>query len=259
MRKRKKNHNKVLVPLGITIAFFLLWEVLCWALKVDVFVLPRPSVIIASMWEHHAIIVSNSLQTFVTTMLGFGLAVVVGLLLGMLVGASPMVYQGVYPIMVGLNSIPKVAIVPILVIWFGIGAVPAVLTAFSIAFFPIMVNVATGLANMEPELRDVLRALGARKSHILWKVGVPRSMPFFFASLKVAIGMAFIGSVVSETMASNNGIGFLMMTASARFDVPLVFAGLFVIAIMGVGMYEFFAALERRVTFWALRNQELVT
>jgi len=254
MKTRKKNR----VPLAITLGFFVLWEVACWLFDVDVFILPRPSAISASMWQHGSVIFENSLHTFLTTMLGFGLAVVVGLLLGMLIGASPAVYNGIYPIMVGLNSIPKVAIVPILVIWFGIGTVPAVLTAFSIAFFPIMVNVATGLASMEPELRDVLRSLGARKSQILWKVGVPRSMPFFFASLKVAIGMAFIGSVVSETVASNNGIGFLMMTASARFDVPLVFAGLVVIALMGVGMYEFFAKVENRVTFWATRGNEIV-
>lgn len=245
-------------PLAITIGFFVFWEFAAWLLKVDVFILPRPTVIMASMYQHAWVIFDNSAQTFMTTILGFGLAVVVGLLLGMLVGASPKVYQGIYPILVGLNSIPKVAIVPILVIWFGIGSVPAVLTAFSIAFFPIMVNVATGLAAMEAELKDVLRSLGARKSQILWKVGIPRSMPFFFASLKVAIGMAFIGSVVSETMAANKGIGYLMMTASARFDVPLVFAGLFVIGLMGVGMYEFFAKLEKRVTFWAVRDNEIV-
>lgn len=251
-------HKNIIIPAAITVGFFLLWEIVCRVFHIDVFILPQPSVIIASMWQHGAVILEHSLQTFLTTMLGFILAVVVGLLLGMLVGASPAIYNGIYPIMVGLNSIPKVAIVPILVIWFGIGAVPAVLTAFSIAFFPIMVNVATGLVTIEPELRDVLRSLGATKSKILWKVGVPRSMPFFFASLKVAIGMAFIGSVVSETIASNGGVGFLMLTASARFDVPLVFAGLFVIAIMGVGMYEFFAALEKRVTFWAQRGSELV-
>jgi len=255
MMKRKN----IIIPAAITIGFFVLWEIACQLFHIDVFILPQPSVIVASIWQHSGVIMEHSLQTFLTTMLGFVLAVVVGLLLGMLVGASPAVYNGIYPIMVGLNSIPKVAIVPILVIWFGIGTVPAVLTAFSIAFFPIMVNVATGLVTIEPELRDVLRSLGATKSKILWKVGVPRSMPFFFASLKVAIGMAFIGSVVSETIASNSGIGFLMMTASARFDVPLVFAGLFVIAIMGVGMYEFFAVLEKRVTFWAQRGNDLVT
>jgi NitT/TauT family transport system permease protein len=175
-----------------------------------------------------------------------------------MIGALPVVYHGMYPILVGLNAIPKVAIVPILVIWFGIGTVPAILTAFVIAFFPIMVNVATGLATIEPELSDVLRALGATRMQILRKVGLPRSMPYFFASLKVAVTLAFIGSVVSETVASDSGIGFLMMSASARFDVPLVFAGLVVIALMGIAMYEMFAVLERRVTFWATRGEDLI-
>ena len=98
--------------------------------------------------------------------------------------------------MIGFNAVPKVAVVPILVIWFGIGAIPAMLTAFLISFFPIVVNVATGLATIEPETEDVLRALGAKKLDIMLKVGIPRSMPYFFGSLKVAITLAFVGSVV---------------------------------------------------------------
>jgi NitT/TauT family transport system permease protein len=161
--------------------------------------------------------------------------------------------------MIAFNSIPKVAIVPLLVIWFGIGTVPAILTAFLISFFPIVVNVATGLATIEPELQDVLRSLGARKSQIVLKIGIPRSMPYFFASLKVAITLAFIGSVVSESIASNSGIGYLMIAASARFDVALVFAGFAVISVMGIVMYEVTAYTERRFTFWAMRANEIVT
>ena len=114
---------------------------------------------------------------------------------------------------------------------------PAVLTALSICFFPIVVNIATGLATTEPELEDVLKALGASKFDILWNVGLPRTMPFFFASLKVAISYAFVGAVLSETVASNRGIGNVMMTASSNFNVPLVFAGLFVLAGLGVALY----------------------
>jgi NitT/TauT family transport system permease protein len=161
--------------------------------------------------------------------------------------------------MIAFNSIPKVAIVPLLVIWFGIGTVPAIMTAFLISFFPIVVNVATGLATIEPELLDVLRSLGARKHQIVMRIGIPRSMPYFFASLKVAITLAFIGSVVSESIASNVGIGYLMMAASARFDVPLVFAGFVVISIMGIIMYEMTAYAERRFTFWATRANDIVT
>jgi NitT/TauT family transport system permease protein len=189
-------------------------------------------------------------------MIGFGFAVIGGVFLGIAVGASRVVYSGLYPVLIAFNSIPKVAIVPVLVIWFGIGEIPAIITAFMLAFFPILVNVATGLATIEPELEDVLRSLGARKLDILLKVGIPGSLPYFFASLKVAITLALVGSVVSETVASNFGIGYLMISASSRFDVALVFAGLSVVSVMGVVIYAVFAALERRFTGWATRKME---
>jgi NitT/TauT family transport system permease protein len=136
--------------------------------------------------------------------------------------------------------------------------VPAILTAFLICFFPIVVNVATGLATLEPELEDVLRALGAKRLDILLKVGLPRSLPYFFASLKVAITLAFVGSVVSEIVASNEGIGYLMNSAGSSLKMPLVFAGLIVISVMAMAMYEFFSVLEKRMTGWAHRGQQAV-
>jgi NitT/TauT family transport system permease protein len=189
-------------------------------------------------------------------MAGFALGVTVGLLLGFLVGSSRVIYSALYPLLVAFNSIPKAAFVPILVVWFGIGATPAILTAFLICFFPIMVNVATGLATLEPELEDVLRSLGATRKDVLLKVGLPRSLPYFFASLKVAITLAFVGTVVSETVAANEGIGYLMMSAGSSMRMPLVFAGLFVIGVMAMVMYELFAVVERRTTGWAQRGSQ---
>jgi len=250
---------KRILPWAVTLGFFGLWQLACVVLNIDTFILPSPVAVWRSLVQHTALIMSNSLQTLMTTLAGFALGVGFGLALGLMVGISRLVYDGIYPVMIGFNSIPKVAIVPVLVIWFGIGTVPAILTAFLISFFPIVVNVATGLATIEPELQDVMRSLGARKTQILWKIGIPRSLPYFFASLKVAITLAFVGSIVSETVAANAGIGYLMMSASSRFDVPLVFAGLVVVAILGVVMYEIFVALERRFTFWATRGTELVT
>ena len=122
-------------------------------------------------------------------MIGFVLGVALGVVLGAIIGVSKVAYDTAYPLLVGFSSIPKVAVVPIFVLWFGSGTVPAVLTALSICFFPIVVNIATGLATTEPELEDVLKALGASKLDILWNVGLPRTMPFFFASLKVAISL----------------------------------------------------------------------
>jgi NitT/TauT family transport system permease protein len=244
------------MPWFLTIGALVIWEVACRLLSIPKFILPKPTVIAESLWQWRTLIALNSLQTFSTTMIGFGAAVVGGVLLGSAIGVSKLIYGGVYPILIGFNSVPKVAIVPILVIWFGIGTIPAVITAFLIAFFPIAVNVATGLATLEPELEDVLRSLGASQRDILVKVGIPRSLPYFFASLKVAITMALIGSVISETIASNRGIGYLMIAASSRFEVPLVFAGLIVIAAMGMGIYTVCALIERRFTRWATRKMD---
>jgi NitT/TauT family transport system permease protein len=247
------------LPWLVVLGTLVLWELMCRVLAVPAFILPSPIEVTQAFIKYPQAVMVNALYTLSTTLAGFAIAVGFGLLLGLVVGSSRVVYDGLYPIMIAFNSIPKVAIVPVLVIWFGIGAAPAIITAFTISFFPIVVNVATGLATIEPEMLDVLRVLGARKSQILIKIGIPRAMPYFFASLKVAITLAFVGSVVAETVASNYGIGYLMIAASARFDVPLVFAGLVVIAAMGVALYELFAYLEKHVTFWALRDNGIVS
>ncbi|MGI4792581.1 MAG: ABC transporter permease, partial [Janthinobacterium lividum] len=136
-----------------------------------------------------------------------------------------------------------------------IGTVPAVITAFLLSFFPIVVNVATGIATVEPELRDVMRALGAGPLDIILKIGLPRAMPYFFASLKIAVSVAFVGSILAETIAANSGIGHLMVVASSRFDVPLVFAALLVTSALGVAMYLIAVFVEKRMTGWTMRTE----
>ncbi|MEO0977651.1 MAG: ABC transporter permease [Pseudomonadota bacterium] len=243
-----------LAPWLWTIGLFLVWELAVKIFDLPVFILPAPTDIWEAIIKYWSPIWKNSVQTLFTTVAGFLLAVVGGLALGLAIGWSRAIYAGLYPLMIGFNSIPKVAVVPILVIWFGIGTIPAVLTAFLIAFFPIVVNVATGLATIEPEMEDVLRALGAKKLDIMLKVGIPRSMPYFFGSLKVAITLAFVGSVISETVAANSGIGHMMLAAQSQFNVPLVWAGLVALAVLGIVMYAIMAWLEIRMTGWAHRS-----
>jgi NitT/TauT family transport system permease protein len=253
-RSRRRKLVRQLLPVLVIVGSFLLWELGVWLFRVEPFVLPAPSAIFAAGWEWRDPILVASWQTFLTTFIGFLLAIVFGLAVGTAIGASPLLYDALYPALIGFNSVPKVAVVPILVIWFGIGSIPAIITAFLISFFPILVNVATGIATVEPELRDVLRALGAKQHQILLKVGLPRSMPYFFASLKIAISVAFIGSIVAETVASDRGIGHFMLVASSRFQVPLAFAGLVVTGVMGIGMYVVAAMIEKRMTGWATRG-----
>jgi len=244
-----------LAPLLLLLAILALWEIACRVLGVSEFILPTPSSIAGALVEFAGPILSNAWRTYWTTMIGFGLSIVVGVALGAVVGSSRLAYSAMYPLLTAFNSVPKAALVPILVVWFGIGAGPAILTAFLISFFPIMVNIATGLATLEPELEDVLRVLGARRLDVLLKVGLPRTLPYFFASLKVAITLAFVGTTVSEMSASNEGIGQLLLSAGSQSRMPLAFAGLVVIGVMAMAMYELFSWLERRMTGWAHRGQ----
>jgi NitT/TauT family transport system permease protein len=245
-----------MASVALIIGFFVAWELFCLMFGVKEIVLPRPTQILSTLWLQLPGIMPHAAQTLYTTIVGFALGIVFGVLLGAFIGSSRLAYDVAYPLLIGFSSIPKVAVVPIFVLWFGAGTVPAVLTAMALCIFPIVVNVATGLATTEPELEDVMRALKASRLDILLNVGLPRAMPYFFASLKVAVTQAFVGTVLAETVASNRGIGNLMMIASSSFDVPLVFAGLLVLAVLGVGLYVIFSFIEVRVTGWALRKDE---
>jgi len=244
------------LPWVVIIGMFAFWELAVRLFHIQEFVLPAPSVIFEQLWHWRGPILENSWQTLMTTLVGFAIAIVFGALGGVALGSSAVIYDGFYPALIAFNSVPKVAVIPVLVIWFGIGTVPAIITAFLLSFFPILVNVATGIATVEPELRDVLRALGASKRQVIMKVGLPRAMPYFFASLKIAMTVAFVGSIVAETVAANAGIGHLMLVASSRFEVPLAFAGLVVTGIMGVGMYVVCVYIEQRMTGWATRGSD---
>lgn len=246
---------RIAMPWLAIAVLLVVWEAACIVFDVPEILLPRPTRVFAVFVARFDILLMFCWQTLWTSLVGFVLAIAGGLVLGLAIGASAFVYSGLYPLLIAFNVVPKVALVPILMIWVGVGALPAVVTAFVISFFPIVVNVATGLATIEPEMRDVLRSLGATHLEILTKVGIPRAMPYLFASLKVAITLAFIGSVISETVGGNRGIGFLMLSAGARNDAPTTFAGLFAIAIMGVLMYALCALVEKRMTRWAFRGE----
>jgi NitT/TauT family transport system permease protein len=243
-------------PLILFVILVAIWQIVCSAFNIAEFIFPSPYMIGEALVNFTNPIATAAWQTFWVTMVGFGLSIVVGVLLGFLVGSSRMAYSAVFPLLVAFNAVPKAAIVPILVVWFGIGTGPGVLTAFLISFFPITVNIATGLATMEPELEDVLRVLGAKRWDVLVKVGLPRSLPYFYGSLKIAITLAFVGTVLAEMTAGDSGIGYLMQSASSQQRLALAFAGLVVIGAMAMAMYEFFSYVERHTTAWAHRSSQ---
>ncbi len=243
-------------PLVVIVAVLLLWQLVVVVFGIPDFIFPSPWQIALQFVEFSSALLEAAWKTFWVTMLGFAISIVVGVLLGFLIGSSRLAYTALYPLMVAFNAVPKAAVVPILVVWFGIGLGPGVLTAFLISFFPITVNIATGLATLEPELEDVLRVLGAKRWDVLVKVGMPRSMPYFYGSLKIAITLAFVGTVLAEMTAGDSGIGYLMQSAGSQQRMPLAFAGLVTIGAMAMAMYELFSWVEKRTTGWAHRGSQ---
>ncbi|HEY9906649.1 MAG TPA: ABC transporter permease [Thermosynechococcaceae cyanobacterium] len=247
----KSKSASFVLPFIATVLLFVVWELLVILFKIPAFNLPAPSNILQATITFAPQLFANSLRTLWTTLLGFSLAIVVGVILGFVIGYSRIAYLTLYPLLVAFNTIPKAAIVPLLAIWFGANAIPATITAFLLAFFPIAVNVALGLDTVEPEMKDVLQSLGATQVETFQKIGLPHTLPYIFASLKIAASFAFIGTVISESVASNAGLGYLIVQATADFNVPLAFAALLILAALGVVLYGFFIFVEKKVIYWA--------
>jgi NitT/TauT family transport system permease protein len=241
----------IVLPMIATVILFVVWEIAVWVFKIQAFNLPAPSKILEAAIKFAPQLAENSWRTVWTTFAGFAIASVVGVVLGFLIGYSKLIYLTFYPLLVAFNTIPKSALVPLLAVWFGANAVPAIVTAFLLAFFPIAVNVALGLETIEPEMKDVLHSLGASDFEIFLKVGWPHTLPYVFASLKIAVSLSFIGAVISESIASNAGLGYLIVQAASDFNVPLAFAALIALAVLGVILYTFFVMLEKKVIYWA--------
>jgi NitT/TauT family transport system permease protein len=244
----------VVSPIAFILLMLLLWEAACRALNVSKFVVPRPSEIVPMFVLRWDVIWPNAVQTLLTTLSGFAIGVSIGFVLGVALGASPRLYKTIFPTLIGVNSIPKVAFVPLLVLWAGLGTVPAVMTSAIIVIFPVAVVVSASIATMDPELNDVMRSLGASRIVTLTKIGIPQAMPYFFGSLKIAITLAFIGSILAETIAANRGLGYMMNRAASDFDVELVFTGLLTLAAMGILLYLASIFAERRSVAWAHRR-----
>lgn len=242
--------SPILWPLGCLLAIAALWETLCRLFDVPAFVLPTPSAALQALWLYREVLGVAAGQTLWVTLAGFAMAIVAGLVGGTAIGASQRLYQGLYPALIGFNCLPKVALVPILVVWLGVGVAPSLVSVFLMSFSPVLINVAAGVASVEREPRDAMRVLGARWHHVLWRLALPQAMPYFFASLRIAVSAAFVGAILAETIASDRGIGHLIVAASSRLQVPLAFAALLLTAAMGIALYLLIVLAERRVLAW---------
>ena len=239
-----------LSPWLFTVLLFVLWELACRLFKIDKFILPAPSEIFAAMAQHWKPLLRHSLVTLWTTMAGFAIAVAFGIVLGLVVGWSRTIYRGLYPVMIGFNSIPKVAIVPILVVWFGIGEVPAILTAFLISFFPIVVDTIVGLRSIDPAMVQLARSMGAPPYRIFLRLRLPNALPSVFAGLKVASTLAVVGALTGEFIGSDRGLGYVLLQSSAQLNTPLLFATLVTLSLLAMAFFFVVERVERLLIPW---------
>lgn len=248
--------RKLATPLIAIILLLIAWELLVWAKGWPNYKMASPSDLFPAYVKYWDLFLGMGWQTLWRTVAGLLLAIVAGTLLGMMMGFSRVLHDGLYPILVGFNAIPKATVVPILSLMFvGAHDFNTVMIAFMISFFPIAVSISIGLSTLEPEYRDILRSLGASQAAIFWKIALPKTLPEFFGALKVAVTLAFIGTNLMEIVSPHGrGLGALFDSGKTNSDYPLMFAVLLALAALGIALYYVVVALEKTFASWAVRS-----
>ncbi|GAA4217684.1 ABC transporter permease [Sagittula sp. NFXS13] len=245
-----------LTPLIAVVVFLVLWEALVWVMGWPDYKMASPSDLGPAYTRYWELFLVMGWQTLWRTVVGLLLAIVVGVMFGMVMGFSRTMRDALYPLLVGFNAVPKATVVPIVALMFvGMHDFNTVLIAFMISFFPIAVSISIGLSTLEPEYRDILRSLGASQTTIFWKIALPKTLPEFFGALKVAVTLAFIGTNLMEIVSPHGrGLGALFDSGKTNSDYPLMFAVLIALAFLGIVLYYVVVALEKIFAGWAERQ-----
>jgi NitT/TauT family transport system permease protein len=237
------------------VALIVLWELVVDLSKVPAFLVPAPSTVVAEILKNPLWFWGHTYYTLLATVCGFALAVVIGVVLAVTIVYSRAIEQTIYTALVALNSIPKVAIAPLFIIWVGTGFMSKVTMAAVIALFAIVIDTVLGLRSLDPELLQLARSMGARPLGILFKIRFPNALPSIFAGMKVAISLALVGTIVGEFVASSSGLGYVIMTAQSTFDTARIFASLLILAAMGTVLFFAIDLLEKWLLPWHVSHR----
>ena len=238
---------RVAIVLGSAI---LLWELSVIVFEVREFLVPRPTVVGAMMFDDPLWMLSHTWHTLFETIIGFVLAVILGVVLAILIVSSRFLEETLYILLVTLNSVPKVAVAPLFVVWMGTGLSPKVAIATMIAIFVIVIDMVLGLRSVDPEMIDLARSMKASKMKTLFKIRFPHALPNLFAGMKVAITLALIGSIVGEFVASDKGLGYVILVAQGQFDTPQMFVSIVLLAILGTILFFLVDLAEKFFLPW---------
>jgi len=241
-------------------ALVLLGLLLAWQLAVDLggvkeYILPSPSAALKAYLRPNYQWTANFLATFYATVDAFALSAVLGIGLAVVIVWNDMLMRTVMPVLVLFNTLPKIALAPLFVIWLGYGIWPNIVIGTTIAFFPMVVNTAVGLATAEPEMLELVRSLKASRWQVFTKIRFPNAVPYIFTGLKLNATMSVIGAIVGEFVASERGLGALIITGGVTLETPSIFASLILISVLGLALYGVVVAVERVVAPWVHREQ----
>jgi NitT/TauT family transport system permease protein len=246
--------GNAVIPAATFVGALAMWEAASRALHVPSFVMPAPSAILSEGWQWRYRFIGHSWVTLYETLGGFGLSIVVGVPLAVMIVYSPALRSAVYPLIVLAQSVPKIAVAPVLLLVLGYGEIPKVIVAFLVAFFPIVVDTATGLAATPPELLDLSRSYRASPFKTFVKIRMPMALPFFFAGAKVAITLSVIGAVVGEFVGSDKGLGYVILSATSYWKTELAFSAMILLSVMAILLFGGVSLVERMLCPWLINE-----
>jgi NitT/TauT family transport system permease protein len=244
-------------PFLLIILLLVLWDVAIRIFKIPAYLIPRPEEVVRQLIGEWNNLLKQSWKTTQATLGGFALTIVIGIPLAMVIAYSRLVESYVYPLLVFSQSIPKVAIAPLFVVWFGFGIFPKIISAFLLGFFPVVVSTVMGFKSVEPDMLDLARSMGASRLQTFFKISLPQALPAIFSGLKVSITLAVVGAVVGEFVGSNSGIGYVLQVANGNFDLPLMFAALVVLSSIGVLLFAAIDLTERLMIPWHASQRQV--
>jgi NitT/TauT family transport system permease protein len=247
--------QRLLYPVAGLVIILVVWQIYTSWSGISRIVLPSPVDIGLVSFQRYDLLLKETWPTLIETILGFALALLIGIPLAVCVANSRLLNLAIYPILVATQSVPKVAIAPIVLVWFGLGMESKLALAFLVAFFPVVVDTATGLQATPPGLLELARSLRASPLQVFVKVQIPAALPFVFAGAKVAITLAVIGAVIGEFVGSVSGLGNLLLSANSQLEGPLAWAALVWLSVLGIVLFAAVVLAERLLMPWAQIGQ----
>lgn len=250
MRLGERHLRGVLGQALVFLAFFALWEAAVHVFGFKEVILPTPTTTFRTMWVKRDYLLLHTWPTIVAIAVGFAGAAVSGFVIAIGIAYSRWINELTYPFLVSAQVVPKIALAPLFLIWFGVGLLPKVVIAALIAFFPIVINTAKGFTSVEPELVQFMRSLGASWREIFFKISLPSALPYIFAACKISITLAVVGAVVGEFIASDVGLGYVINYANITLETDVMFAGLVLLSAVGIAMFLVIVLIERYFLSW---------